>query len=138
MGAPLLIAAAAAILLLLGSLHLLFTFVGPKLRPRDPALQERMQAVAPGISASSTMWDFWVGFNVSHSLGVMLFGLVYGHLALNFPALLFASQFLSLLGLLTLLAFAATAWRYWFRAPLTGVLIALALYASGLAFAWSR
>jgi intracellular septation protein len=64
MGAPLLIAAAAAILLLLGSLHLLFTFVGPKLRPRDPALQERMQAVAPGISASSTMWDFWVGFKL--------------------------------------------------------------------------
>jgi len=138
MGAALLVAAAAAILLLLGSLHLLFTFAGPKLRPRDPALQQRMQAVAPGISASSTMWDFWVGFNVSHSLGVMLFGLVYAYLALNFPALLFASRFLSLLGLLTLLAFAATAWRYWFRAPLAGVLIALALYASGLALAWSR
>lgn len=136
MSAALLVAAAGAILLLLGSLHLLYTFVGPKLRPRDPALQERMQAVAPGISASSTMWNFWVGFNVSHSLGVMLFGLVYGYLALNFPALLFASHFLSLLGLLTLLAFAATAWRYWFRAPLTGVLIALVLYASGLALAW--
>lgn len=67
----------------------------------------------------------------------MLFGLVYGHLALNFPALLFASQFLSLLGLLTLLAYAATAWRYWFRAPLAGVLVALALYAGGLVLAWS-
>jgi hypothetical protein len=119
-------------------LHLLFTFVGPKLRPRDPALQERMQAIAPGISASSTMWDFWLGFNVSHSLGVMLFGLVYGYLALNFPALLFASHVLSLLGLLSLMAYAATAWRYWFRAPLTGVLIALALYASGLVLAWAR
>lgn len=137
MTASLLVTAAAAILLLLGSLHLLYTFVGPKLRPRDPALQTQMQAAAPGISADSTMWNFWVGFNVSHSLGVMLFGLVYGHLALNFPALLFASHFLSLLGLLTLLAYAATAWRYWFRAPLTGVLIALALYAGGLVLAWS-
>lgn len=137
MAASLMVAAAAAILLLLGSLHLLYTFVGPRLRPRDPALQARMQVAAPGISAGSTMWDFWVGFNVSHSLGVMLFGLVYGHLALNFPALLFASQFLSLLGLLTLLAYAATAWRYWFRAPLAGVLVALVLYAGGLVLAWS-
>lgn len=137
MAASLMVAAAAAILLLLGSLHLLYTFVGPRLRPRDPALQAQMQVAAPGISAGSTMWDFWVGFNVSHSLGVMLFGLVYGHLALNFPALLFASQFLSLLGLLTLLAYAATAWRYWFRAPLAGVLVALVLYAGGLVLAWS-
>ncbi len=137
MAASLMVAAAAAILLLLGSLHLLYTFVGARLRPRDPALQAQMQVAAPGISAGSTMWDFWVGFNVSHSLGVMLFGLVYGHLALNFPALLFASQFLSLLGLLTLLAYAATAWRYWFRAPLAGVLVALVLYAGGLVLAWS-
>ena len=83
MAASLMVAAAAAILLLLGSLHLLYTFVGPRLRPRDPALQAQMQVAAPGISAGSTMWDFWVGFNVSHSLGVMLFGLVYGHLALT-------------------------------------------------------
>lgn len=57
MAASLMVAAAAAILLLLGSLHLLYTFVGPRLRPRDPALQAQMQVAAPGISAGSTMWD---------------------------------------------------------------------------------
>ena len=48
--ASLLVAASAGILLTLGSLHLLFTFHGPKLLPRDPELQTRMQAVSPVIS----------------------------------------------------------------------------------------
>jgi hypothetical protein len=36
----------AAVVLTLGVLHLLYTFRGPKLRPRDPALLARMDEVA--------------------------------------------------------------------------------------------
>jgi hypothetical protein len=74
--APFLIAASAAIILLLGLLHLLYTFRGSKLHPRDPELAERMREISPVISRETTMWKAWIGFNASHAYGATLFGLV--------------------------------------------------------------
>jgi hypothetical protein len=71
-----LITASAAIALLLGLTHLLYSFYGPKLLPRDPELQARMQQVSPVITRQMTMWKGWVGFNASHSYGLILFGAV--------------------------------------------------------------
>ena len=45
--------ASAAVMLFLGSVHLIYTFRGTKLHPRDPALRERMEAVSPGITRQS-------------------------------------------------------------------------------------
>ena len=97
--APSLVAASAAILLLLGLAHLLFTFRGPKLRPRDRELQTRMQEVSPVITRQTTMWKAWIGFNASHSYGLILFGAMYGYLALAHHEFLFQSVFLLSLGL---------------------------------------
>jgi len=133
-----LIALSASILFVLGSLHLLFTYWGPKLRPRDPALQTRMAEVSPVISRQTTMWKTWLGFNGSHSLGLLLFGLVYGYLALLQPAFLFASKFLLAVGFCTLAAYAALAKTYWFRVPLTGAVLALTSYGAGLVAALVR
>jgi len=80
--AQILMASSAAILLALGSLHLFYTFHGTKLTPREPALKAEMVRVAPIISRHTTMWKAWVGFNASHSFGAMLFGLVYGQMAI--------------------------------------------------------
>ena len=33
-----------------------------------------MKKVAPRISGDMTMWKAWIGFHVSHSIGLMLFG----------------------------------------------------------------
>ena len=54
---------------------------GPKLTPRDPELQSSMSQIAPVITKETTMWRAWVGFNASHSVGAILFGLVFGFLA---------------------------------------------------------
>jgi len=126
MVASLAMALSAGILLLLGSLHLLYTFVGPKLRPRDPRLIEHMQADTLVLTRRTTVWKAWIGFNASHSLGGILFGLVYGYLALVEPAFLFASKFLLAVALGLLACLLVLAWRYWFRIPLTGVALALA------------
>jgi hypothetical protein len=134
--APLLIAASAAIVLLLGCLHLLFTLHGPKLLPRDAALQTRMQEVSPVITRQTTMWKAWIGFNASHSFGLILFGAVYGYLALAQAEFLFSSVFLLALGLLVLLAYVLLARRYFFRTPLLGVALATALYALALVVRW--
>ncbi len=130
--ASLLVAASAAILLALGLLHLLFTFRGEKLLPRDAGLQARMAAVSPVITRQTTMWRAWIGFNATHSVGLIVFGLVYGDLALAHGALLFASPFLLAVGLAVLAGYAVLAHRYFFRAPLRGVALATVLYVAGL------
>jgi len=135
--APFLVAASAAILLLLGLAHLLFTFHGPKLLPRDPELRTRMQEVSPVITRQTTMWKAWIGFNASHSVALILFGAVYGYLALTQSELLFRSVFLLALGLLVLLGYVVLAKRYFFRTPLRSVILATALYALALAARWA-
>ena len=70
----------ALVLSTLGVLHLIYTFHGPKLTPRDPDLQARMAEVHPVITRQTTMWRAWVGFNASHSMGAILFGLIYGYI----------------------------------------------------------
>ena len=127
-----LIAGTSAITLLLGLTHLLYTFHGPKLLPRDRELQARMQEVSPVITRQTTMWKAWVGFNASHSYGLILFGAVYGYLALAHSAFLFHSPFLLALGLLMLLGYVFLAMRYFFRIPLRAVLVATFLYAVAL------
>jgi hypothetical protein len=127
-----LIAASAAIILLLGLAHLLFTFSGPKLMPRDRELQARMQEVAPVISRETTIWKAWVGFNASHSFGAIMFGAIYGYLSLVHAAFLFRSTFLLSLGLLLLCGYLFLGKRYWFRVPFRGILVALALYVLAL------
>jgi hypothetical protein len=135
--APRLVAVSAAILLLLGLMHLLFTFYGPKLLPRDAELQARMQQISPVITRQTTMWKAWVGFNASHSFGLILFGAVYGYLALAHGEFLFQSVFLLALGLILLLGYVFLAKLYFFRIPFRGVLIATILYALALIVRWT-
>jgi hypothetical protein len=126
--APYLLTGSAAVLLLLGLLHLLYTFHGPKLLPRDADLQERMKVVSPVISRETTMWKAWVGFNASHSFGAVLFGLVYGYLALAHAPFLFGSIFLLSVGLVLLGGYAFLGARYWFSIPFRGIVLSLILY----------
>src|SRR5262245_53193639 len=71
----------ASVVLLLGTLHLVYTFHGPKLLPRDTDLIARMQHVQLRITRETTVWRAWIGFNASHSMAGMLFGLVFAYLA---------------------------------------------------------
>ncbi|MDP4567938.1 hypothetical protein Q8O96_02650 [Pseudomonas sp. LPH60] len=135
--APALIVASSAIVLLLGSLHLIYTFASDKFQPRDPALAERMRQVSPMISGQTSLWRAWVGFNASHSLGAMLFGLVYGYLAWLHPALLLEARGLLLIGLGFLASLWLLAIRYWFRIPQAGISLALVLFAAGTTLLFS-
>jgi hypothetical protein len=129
----LLVFASASIVFTLGTLHLILTFTGPKLRPRDPELEVRMKAVSPVITRETTMWKAWIGFNASHSYGAMLFGAVYGYLALAHSALLFQSVFLATLGGLLLLGYGILGKLYFFSVPFRGIVLASLLYAAGFA-----
>ena len=132
-----LLVGSAAIILLLGLAHLLFTFKGTKLVPRDPELQARMREVSPFISRETSMWKAWVGFNASHSFGAILFGAIYGYLAVFHGALLSHSVFLLSLGLLVLVGYLLLAKYYWFSSPFRGILLATVFYVLALLTAWA-
>ena len=123
----------ASISFTLGVVDFVYTFWGPLLTPRDPALQISMSQIAPVITKETTMWRCWVGFNVSHSMALILFGLVFGFLALAHGQLLFHSPFLLVVGLAMLGGFVALCKIYFFRAPLTGISISLACYVASIA-----
>ncbi|HXS92875.1 MAG TPA: hypothetical protein VN705_26190 [Steroidobacteraceae bacterium] len=126
----------ALVLSTLGVLHLIYTFHGPKLTPRDPDLQARMAEVHPVITRQTTMWRAWVGFNASHSMGAILFGLIYGFLGNAYPEILFSSPFLLAVGLAMLGGFAVLGKVYWFRIPFRGIVISLACYLASIATWW--
>ena len=131
----LLVAASAAVLGALGSIHLLYTYRGDKLHPRDPELRAAMERSTIVITRQTTVWRAHRGFNATHSLGLLLFALLYGHLALWQWPVLRASPFLLALGMAVLLAYLGLAQRYFFRIPLRGMALASALYAAGWALA---
>ena len=133
MAARILMVLSASIVLTLGVIHLVYTFWGPNLTPRDPELQISMSQIAPVITRETTMWRCWVGFNASHSMGLILFGLVFGFLALAHGQLLFHSPFLLVVGLAMLGGFVVLAKLYFFSAPLTGISISLACYVASIA-----
>jgi len=122
----------AGIVFSLGVMHLVYTFRGPLLTPSDPALKISMGRTSPVISNETTMWRCWVGFNASHSMGLILFGLVFGYLAIAHSQLLFQSTFLLVIGLAMLCGLVVLCKVYFFSSPLTGVSISLACYVASI------
>jgi hypothetical protein len=133
-----LISACVTIILFLGSVHLAYTFFSHKFSPTERHLETAMKQVAPRISGETTMWKAWIGFHVSHSIGLILFGLIFGYLAVCRWEVLLQSHFLAGLGLLVLVAYIVLAHIYWFRVPLIGLSLATLFYVAGLVAIFAR
>ena len=140
MAAKILMVLSASIVFALGAIHLVYTFRGPELTPRDPALQVSMNQISPVITKETTMWRCWAGFNASHSMGLILFGLVFGYLAFVHCQLLFQSPFLLFVGFAMLVGFLVLCKVYFFSAPLRGIGMALACYVASIVLSriWPR
>jgi len=126
------IAAGAVIILVLGLVHLLYTFGGNRFDPGDAALKQRMQEVPPVITRETTMWRTWIGFNASHSFGAIFFGLVYAYLPLAHADIFFKSPFLIGVGLAMLAGLVTLARLYWFSIPHRLIITATVSYVLGL------
>jgi len=132
LAAKILMLLSAGIILSLGVSHLYYTFWGPMLTPRDPALAISMRQTSPVITNETTMWRCWIGFNATHSMGLILFGLVFGFLALAHSQLLFRSPFLLAVGLAMLAGYVVVCKVSFFSGPLQSVSIALACYLTSI------
>jgi hypothetical protein len=130
--AVLLLTASAGIIFALGLAHLVLTFSGTRLHPRDTGLTEAMKVVTPRLTRQTTMWKTWIGFNASHSLGALLFGLLYGYFALVAPELFFNSFYLRVVGVVVLASYGFLGKRYWFSIPYRCIMLAGVVYGMAL------
>jgi hypothetical protein len=123
--------AAAGIFAVLGVFHLVYTLhdFGTKpryFRPRDAALLPAMRATQMGIAPGGR--DYWsgiLGFNLSHSIGVLLLALLIA------VATLYQITWLKPVLVAVGIALAGIAWRCWFRVPMWGCLTGTALMIAG-------
>ena len=113
----------AAVFAILGVLHLVYTLHDFGERPRYfrlrdssllPAMRQTTMAITPG---GRDYWSGILGFNLSHSFGILLIVLAAQYQVAWLKPLLVAVGF----------AFAGIAWCCWFRIPMSGSLIATAL-----------
>lgn len=135
MSAQILIIASCVVVFGLGSAHLALTFFSNRFEPRDAQLAAQLRTVSPIISRDTTMYRAATGFHISHSMGPMLVGLIYGYLTICHFEFLLQSTFLMVLGGLTLFIYLVTAKIYWFKIPLRGIALALVLYLLGFGIA---
>lgn len=112
----------------LGTLHLAYTLFTNKFSARDPATEAAMKATSPVLTSRTSLWDAWIGFNASHSLGAMLFAAVYLVLAIGHMPMLRESPALLWLAVLAATSYLALAQRYWFRTPLVGIALGTACF----------
>jgi hypothetical protein len=120
------------IIFILGVAHLMLTFRGSKLWPKNDGLKLEMEQVSPRITMETTMWKAWIGFNVSHSMGAILFGLIFGHIALTAPEMFAASKLQQFTGLAFLLGYCFLGWKFWFSTPFRGIVLATGAYCASL------
>ena len=126
--------AAAAIIAVLATLHLVYTlhdlFDQPRyFTPRDRALLETMRATK--LSLAPTGHDFWsatLGFHLTHSIGLLLFALLIV-LSVTTPLPALRPLLIGIALVLTLIA-----WRCWFHIPLMGCAAVSVLLIAGWLF----
>lgn len=123
MAEQVLIVVGASIFGVLGAIHLFYTFFSDKFDAFDATVTEAMKSTSPVLTKETTMWDAWIGFNASHSLGALLIPAFYVPLAVTNMAAISDCVWLSVLPALVGLSYLGLAKRYWFRIPFYGILV---------------
>ncbi len=130
----------AQMLLLAGSLIFLLLGIGhgalalrdvsrPRaFTPTDEKVRTAMQGSQLAFSRRINLWQAWLGFNLSHSLGLLIFGGVFLAIAwLHFPAYA-RSPLLQLAPIVVAAAYLLLSIRFWFRGPVIGTGTGLACF----------
>ena len=126
--------AGGLVFVLLGVVHAILTprhlTQSAGLSPADPQLATMMSQTAIRLTRRLNMWSAWVGFNYSHSLGLVVLGgvvLLVGRSESSFAAdanvFVPFAFFASVIHLLL-------ATKYWFRSPIIGVGVCCLLFAA--------
>ena len=130
--AKIFIVSGASIFGILGTIHLIYTFFTNKFDAIDSSVKDAMKSTSLVLTRDTTIWNAWVGFNASHSLGAMIFAGVYIPLTIFHFEVIQHSFWFSNLPVVVGLSYLILAKKYWFRVPFTGVLIATICFVGGV------
>ena len=117
------LAAGGLVILVMGTLHGVLTLrdvVTPRsFTPTDDAVRLAMQGARVAFDRRLNLWKAWLGFNLSHSLGVVLFGGCLLFASAHFAAFA-TSYFLQAVCIGFAAAYFVVSLRFWFRGPVIG------------------
>lgn len=121
--------------LVLGLIHAVYTIADTynpkKLIPYKPGVMGLMKESTLAITKETDMWRAWVGFNISHGVGIVFFSATYLYLSSLHITFLENSLFLLLAAPTIALAYLILSIKYWFRIPAAGSAIGLLCFISG-------
>ena len=139
--ARLLLVIAASMFLLMGAQHAVLTLrdLGnpTAFTPPDPALRQAMQQSSIRLHRSINLWRAWLGFNLTHSLGLVMFGGAFLYLGIFAPVVFESSPALQAIAVLVSAIYLVLCLRFFFSTPAIGSTIGLVCFlaAAGLAYA---
>lgn len=138
-----LVVTGAGLLVLLGVAHALLTLTSKRtsggMTPTDPRVQEAMGFVgglglAPDLE--TTLWRAWVGFNLSHALGMVVAGLLIGLPPLLGSGVPLENPWWLIAALVLPVTYSIVSARYWFQQPTVALSFATLLIVAGLLGSW--
>lgn len=110
--------------ILLGAVHIAYILMDiqtpRKLTPYDDSVRLAMQGSSLALTRQTTMWRAWLGFNLSHGIGVLFFGLIYLILAFSDSSLLAKVWPLPVLAVAISVSYLLLSIKYWFHIPAIG------------------
>lgn len=123
-----------AIFALIGGGHALLSiadvFRPRQLSPMDDSVRLAMKSTGVRLTrGGANMWDAWLGFNISHGMGVFLFGAAVCWVGLTWNTVELARSILMLPVIIGLIYFVLSV-RFWFYAPAVGSAIASACFVA--------
>jgi hypothetical protein len=130
MTAKYLIITGSCIFLVLGTIHLVYTFFTDKFLTRNSETGYWMKKDFPVLTKDTTVWKAWIGFNASHSAGAIFIGLINIIIAIQYFELYQKAISLLILNDITVLFYLYVAKRYWFKIPLTGIFVTTICFIS--------
>ena len=129
--------AAAAPFLILGTAHALATPLTKSQRKglsfREPTLAEAMEGSSVLLTRRTNVWLAWVGFNLSHSLGVLILGAFVVAIGVSPARFARDAVVFQPLAVAAAAAYLLIGLKYWFRTPIAGCALSLSLFAASWA-----
>jgi len=121
--------------LVLGLLHTAYTIADTynprKLIPYKSGVMGLMKESTLALTKETDMWRAWVGFNISHGVGILFFSATFLYFATFHVAFLKSSLFLLLAAPAISLTYLILSIKYWFRIPTAGSAIGLLFFVAG-------
>ena len=111
------------IFIILGSIHLLYTFLTDKFSSKNEKAVTEMKSSHPILTKETTIWKAWIGFNASHSIGAIFIGVMNIYVVSKFFTVLQNDIFFFTFNILTVGLYLWLAKNYWFRIPFFGILL---------------